>query len=276
MWSHSTDLLFNEAKFVHVRFWAKPPFDLDTTTYTVNGNPIKQLLQHKDLGVIFSYNFNWTDHYKTITTKAYQILGLIRCTFRVNCIEAKKQLYISLVRSQIMYCSQIWRPQLIRDITTLERVQRRATKFILNDYISSYKSRLQQLNLLLLMYTYELNDLIFLIKSLNTSTDNFDIRNFISFNTNSTRSGSHLKLRHPRTLSTSHHHFYFNRIVRLWNHLPVINLSLPPYVIKQKLTKHLWDHFTVNFNSDQSCSFHFLCPCHRCSRQPISTNFLPL
>ena len=26
MWSHSTDLLFNEAKFVHVRFWAKPPF----------------------------------------------------------------------------------------------------------------------------------------------------------------------------------------------------------------------------------------------------------
>ena len=28
MWNHSTDLLFNEAKFVHVRFWAKPPFDL--------------------------------------------------------------------------------------------------------------------------------------------------------------------------------------------------------------------------------------------------------
>ena len=93
-----------------------------------------------------------------------------------------------------MYCSQIWRPQLIRDMTTLERVQRRATKFILNDYISSYKSRLQQLNLLLLMYIYELNDLMFLIKSLNTPTDNFDIRNFISLNTNSTRSGSHLKL----------------------------------------------------------------------------------
>ena len=141
-----------------------------------NGNPIKQLLQHKDLGIIFSYNLNWTDHYKTITTKAYQILGLIRRTFRVNCIEAKKQLYISLVRSQIMYCSQIWRPQLIRDITTLERVQRRATKFILNDYISPYKSRLQQLNLLPLMYIYEPTDLMSLIKSLNTPTDNFDIK----------------------------------------------------------------------------------------------------
>ena len=105
-----------------------------------------------------------------------------------------------------MYCSQIWRPQLIRDITTLEHVQRRATNKI--DYISSYKSRLQQLNLLPLIYIYELTDLMFLIKSLNTPTDNFDIKNFISFNTNSTRSGSHLKLRYPRTVSTAHHHFY--------------------------------------------------------------------
>ena len=143
----------------------------------------------------------------------------------------------------------------------------------MNDYISSYKSRL---NLLPLMYIYELNDLMFLIKSLNTPTDYFDIRHYISFNTNSTRSGSHLKLCHPRTVSATHHHFYFNRIVRLWNHLPVINLSSPPYVIKQKLTKHLWDHFMVNFNPNQSCSFHLLCPCHRCSRQPVSTNFLPL
>ena len=126
------------------------------------------------------------------------------------------------------------------------------------------------------MYIYELNDLMFLIKSLNTPTDNFDIRNHIFFTTNSTRSGSHFKLCHSRSVTITQHHFYFNRIVRLWNYLPVIDLSSPHYVIKQKLTKHLWDHFTVNFNSDQHCSFHLLCPCHRCSRQPISINFLPL
>ena len=156
VWSLSLDLLFNEAKFVHVRFWAKPSFNLDTTTYTVNEKPIKQLSKHKDLGIVFSCNLNWTDHYMTSATKAYQILSLIRQTFRINCIEAKKHLYISLLRSQLMYCSQIWRPQLIRDITALERVQHRATKYILNDYIS-YKSRLLQLNLLPLVYIYELN-----------------------------------------------------------------------------------------------------------------------
>jgi len=107
MWSQSTDLLFNEAKFVHVCFWAKSFSDLNSTTYTVNGKPIRQLLQHKDLGVIFSSNLDWTDHYKTITMKAYKMLGLIRRTFKTNCIEAKKQLYISLIRSQLIYCSQI-------------------------------------------------------------------------------------------------------------------------------------------------------------------------
>ena len=44
LWSYSSDLLFNETKFVHVRFWAKPTFDYDTTTYSVNGKPIKQFL----------------------------------------------------------------------------------------------------------------------------------------------------------------------------------------------------------------------------------------
>ena len=33
----------SSVKFVHVRFWVKPFFNLDTTTYTVNGKPIKQL-----------------------------------------------------------------------------------------------------------------------------------------------------------------------------------------------------------------------------------------
>ena len=117
------------------------------------------------------------------------------------------------------------------DITTLERVQH------IRIYIYIYtSSRLLQLNLLPLMYIYELNDLMFLIKSLNMPTENFDIKDFISFNASNTRSGSHLKLCHPRALSTNHHYFYFNRIVRLWNHMPVIDISLPSHVIKRNLT----------------------------------------
>ena len=44
-------------------------------------------------------------------------------------------------------------------------VQRRATKYMLKGYSSSYKSRLIKLDLLPLMYLYELSDILFFIKS---------------------------------------------------------------------------------------------------------------
>ena len=56
-------------------------------------------LHHKDLGILYSHNLTWTEHYKHITAKAYNTLGLLHRTFKTNNIQAKKHLYISLVRS---------------------------------------------------------------------------------------------------------------------------------------------------------------------------------
>ena len=151
----------------------------------------------------------------------------------------------------------------------LECIQRRVTKYILNDYNSSYKSRLQQLNLLPLMYIYKLHDLIFFIKSLKSPTDNFNINHHITFASSTTRSGIHQKLIHPRTSTVTQHHFYFNRITRLYNCSPVLDLSSSTNTIKHHLTIYFWTHFTDNFNSERACTYHFLCPCYRCSREPI-------
>ena len=222
----------------------------------------------------FSSNLNWTTHYKIIITKAYQTLGLIRRTFNTSNTEVKKKLYIALVRSQlIIILFADMQPQLIKDIVSLEQVQRRATKYKLNDYISSYKSRLQQLHILSLMYVYELNDLMFLLKSLKFPNDNFDIKNYTTFASNSTRSASLRKLVHSNTSNTTQHHFYFNRISRLYNYLSVINLSLSTNIIKRQISDYLWTQFSINFDSERPCIFHILCPCHRCSSLPVSSNF---
>ena len=74
-------------------------------------------------------SLNWDDHYNSILNKAYKILGLIRRTFSTNLIPVKK-LYISLVRAQLLYCSQVWRPYKMKDILLLEQAQRRATKYL--------------------------------------------------------------------------------------------------------------------------------------------------
>ena len=107
---------------------------------------------------------------------------------------ARKQLYLTLIRSQMMYSSQLWCPFLLKDIKILEQIQRRATKFILNNYIISYKCRLIQLNLLPLMYQYELNNLLFFIKSYKASNTHFDINQFVHFRSSSTRSSAASKL----------------------------------------------------------------------------------
>ena len=88
-------------------------------------------------------------------------------------------LYISLVQSQVLYCSPIWRPCLIKNINMLERIQRQATKWILNDYQLTYRCRLMSLHLLPLMYIYELNDVIFFIKSHKQPSSHFNVLSLV-------------------------------------------------------------------------------------------------
>jgi len=123
------------------------------------------------------------------------------------------------------------------------------------------------------MYHNELQDIMFLIKSLKSPSDNFNINGYTNFASSNTRSGTYQKLIHSRSFSTVQQHFYFNKIARLYNHLPVIDLSLYINTIKHGLTNYFWSHFINNFNSERTCMFHLLCPCYHCTGVPVSINF---
>jgi len=45
------------------------------------------------------------------------------------------------------------------------------------------------------------------------------------------------------------------------------------HVIKAKLHKIFWQHFSLNFDSDDVHSFHFVCPCNSCSKSSQPPNF---
>ena len=138
--------------------------------YTISDTCIPRSDSHKDLGITLSVDLSWNKHHKTITACAYKVLGLIRRIFSsCHSTTTMTRLYVFLVCSQLFYCTQIWRPHLMKDILNIERVQCHAPKHILNDYTSSYKTHLIQLNLLPLMYLFELHDILFAIKSLDTN-----------------------------------------------------------------------------------------------------------
>ena len=97
----------------------------------------------------------------------------------------------------------------------------------------SYKSRLMRLNLLPLMYIYDLNDIMLFINSVKSPSDKFNI---LEFTFGTTRSAG-LKLKHNSASTNNVMNSYFYRIPRLWNSIPVINLSYPLTTIKLKLKK---------------------------------------
>jgi len=118
----------------------------------------------------------------------------------------RKCLYISLVRSNLLYCPPLWRPYLLKDIILLERVQRRATKFMLSNYTSDY--RLTKLGILPLMCIYEIADIMFFINSVKNPSNKFNVLNYVSFCTGPIRSSTG-KLNHMTAPTNSIMNFYF-------------------------------------------------------------------
>ena len=86
-----------------------------------------------------------------IVLKANRMLGLLKrtCPLMTD-VKVRRTLYLSLVKSQLTYATVVWSPARVNLRTILERVQRRATRWILRTRIGemSYKQRLLTLRLL--------------------------------------------------------------------------------------------------------------------------------
>ena len=181
----------------------------------------------------------------------------------------------SLSLSNLLFGSQVWRPSLLKDIKALENIQRRATKFILNDYSSSYRTRLISLHLLPLMMTLEFNDISFFIKCLKQPCKSFDIMSFISFNKNITRSGSCHKRIQPLSKTNRARHIYISigfHVHGMHYHVP-IDLSLTHNTIMSQLNNLFWSHFLNFFSDNNACTFHFCFPCSKCVAVPAKQFF---
>ena len=201
LWGKEWLLSLNASKSAHLKFSLS--HRTTRTCYKSEGLEIDKVTSYKDLGVLVQDDLSWSKQVASLCSKSYGALRVLRRVLPSSSNPGlKRRLYLALVRSYFSYCPQLWRPRLLRDISNLERVQRRATKFILGDYTSDYKSRLLALDLLPISYWLELLDLLFILKCLQSPSDNFDITTHISFISSQTRAGSHKRLvvRFARTL----------------------------------------------------------------------------
>jgi hypothetical protein len=129
-------------------------------------------------------------------------------------------LYLTLVKSKLSYATKVWSPASSLLKQKAEKIQRRATRWILRVKAGelSYKERLQQLDMLPLAYDREVKGLVLFYKAMNGYID-IDVSNFVHFvNHGRTRRALSSKyFETPLCKTCTYSSSYFNRVVKLWN-----------------------------------------------------------
>ena len=108
--------------------------------YLINTSTWESLFIHHCLG--------HHAHISDIVTKASRTLNFIKPNLSKCSSQIKESAYQTMVKPQLEYASDVWNPHYVGDIKELEKVQRRAARWVLNDYgwFSSVYLMLNQLS----------------------------------------------------------------------------------------------------------------------------------
>ena len=188
--------------------------------YHLGDRILAPVRKEKYLGVEITKDLTWEQHISAVVGKANKKLGLLRRTCPlIKDTKIRRSLYLSLVKCHLNYATEVWPPAHISLKLKIESVQRRASRWILQQRKGQqeYKDRLVALDLLPLCYDREMTDLMFFYKALYGYTD-IDISTFFSFvNNGRTRSSQLRTLKTPFCRTSTFQASYFYRIVKLWN-----------------------------------------------------------
>jgi hypothetical protein len=190
----------------------------------MNGSVLQKVDSFVDLGVTVSHGLSWGDHINSIITKCNQTMGMVKRSVGFRAPSSlKAKLFQSLVRSKLEYASVVWSPHLHSDIKSLETIQRSATRYIMNYPDMSYSERCAALQLLPLSFRREISDLLFMFKCANNLV-NISLESYVSFvstETNLRSANQGPLLRGQRVRTETFKYSFFNRIIPIWNHLPM-------------------------------------------------------
>ena len=115
--------------------------------YTLHNHTLAHEESTKYLGCTITSDLNWGTHISNICKKANQTLGFLHRNLHISSRSIKERACKSLVRPQLEYSSTVWDPYQQGHIDMIEKVQRRAARYVMGKYRnrSSVGDMLQQL-----------------------------------------------------------------------------------------------------------------------------------
>ena len=141
-WVESNHLSLNPAKcktmlLSRKRNLSYPP------QFLLNKVPLEQVETFKYLGVLISSDLSWSKHVDSICAKGKKLIGLLYRRFSSNvCSERLLEMYKTLVRPHLEYAAPVWDPHLLKDINSVENVQKYGLKMCLKRWDLGYQELL--------------------------------------------------------------------------------------------------------------------------------------
>lgn len=224
-WADTWLMKLNLSKCEHLTITnKKSPLN---STYNLNSHPLCKVTSAKYLGVIINHNLSWSDHIVAISNKANSMRAFLQRNLRQCSPSTKSLAYLTYVRPIVEYASTVWSPYVKSDIERLEMVQRKAARFVYNNFstYSSVSSMLSQLNwqsleerrtnAIVTMFYKIINNLISIdfshdLRPVMSSTRGY-LKRFISL---------------PARIN-SYYHSFLPHSIRIWNSLPEILVTAP-------------------------------------------------
>jgi hypothetical protein len=219
-WSIDSRMKFNTEKCKVLTVTRKhTPLEF---SYQLYGNKLLVCKEEKDLGILVSRDLKWGAHILNMVAKANRMLGLLKRTcLSITNIRVRRSLFLTLVKSQLAYGSEVWCPSSRSQLSKkIEGVQRRATLWILGIKRGdmTYVERLIKLKLIPLVYDRERKDIVFYFKCKNNLID-LDISQYVETMSSRTRASTSCLLRTALCRTSTFKNSYFVRIVKLWNYV---------------------------------------------------------
>ena len=104
-------------------------------SYNLEGTILDNVENIKYLGVTITTDLKWNTHVSNICTKANRNLGFLRRNLSACPQDVKESAYKGLVRPVLEYGSSVWDPSSILLQEELEKVQKRAARFVTGNYL---------------------------------------------------------------------------------------------------------------------------------------------
>lgn len=102
--------------------------------YTLGSSTLKQVNSYKYLGVTITSRLSWNSHIDNICSSAFKKLCFLRHKLRNSPSHIKLLTYNTYIRPKLEYASVVWDPFTKLNIDKLERVQRKAVRFIYSKF----------------------------------------------------------------------------------------------------------------------------------------------